>query len=36
MVCRVQDGGEKSEVCQASTAVLIDQDVELDKKHFRR
>ena len=32
MVCRVQDDGEKSKVCQTSTPILIDQDVELDKK----
>ena len=31
MMCRVEENGEKSEVCQASTAILIDQDVELLK-----
>ena len=35
-MCRIRDDGEKSEVCQACVAVIIDQDVRLDKKLVRR
>ena len=28
----IRDNGEESEVCQACTSVLVDQDVGLDKR----